>query len=339
MKKNDTNTKQCYIIAEAGLNHNGEFALAKRLVEIAIETGCNAVKFQKRTVNQIAIASVLDQPFTRFQGFGNTQREVRERVELSKETYRHLRQYCRNKIDFMVTPFDIKAVDFLDDLDIDSYKIASHNNTDIPLLKAVAKRKKPVFVSLGMCNENEIDEIVSIFKKNDLTLMYCVSRYPVQIDEINLNFIPWLKKKYNCTIGYSDHENGITIAPIAFALGAKVIEKHFTLDKTMVGFDHHMSLDPEELRSMVKTIRLVEKAVSRSPEKRIQPCETAMYDNRRRSLFAARPIKKGERISEKDITVKEPLIGLTPRMIPWVVGKTALYNLETDEPITFGVIA
>ncbi len=338
LRLNTKNENRCYVIGEAGLNHNGELLLAKRLIEIAIETGCDAVKFQKRTISMMAPKQTLDKPFVRFSGFGTTNREVREKMELSKKDYIELRNYCNGKIDFIVTPFDIPALEFLDDLNLDAFKIAAHNNTDIPLLKEVAKRGKPVIVSLGMCNETEIQQIVDIFKNVDLTLLYCVSKYPVNIEDMNLRMIPWLKNKYGLRTGFSDHEDGIVASPVAYALGATVIEKHFTIDKTMVGFDHHMSINPEQLRKLVHNLRQLEIALSKKEEKTILPCELPMYDNRRRSLFAARDIKKGEIFQENMLSLRESLVGLSPRMISWLVGKKAYYDIRTDEPVTFGMV-
>lgn len=329
--------KNTYIIAEIGLNHNGDYNLAKRMIDVAFECGCNAVKLQKRHVDQMAISEVLNKPFTRFSGFGSTVREVRENMELNKEEYRLLRDYSRDKIDFIVTPFDIQSLNFLDDLDIDSYKIASHSNTDIPLLKETAKRNKPVIVSTGMCSEEEIKEITDIFKNCDLALLHCVSQYPCDNKSVNLKTIKWLER-FGVTVGYSDHQDGISVSLAAVAQGAKIIEKHFTIDKNLIGFDHHMSITPPQLKELVKSIREIEDVLSGDGKKRILPNEMNMFNNRRKSVYAAREIKAGTFITEDMLTVKAPLKGLTPKFIPLIIGKKVIYDIQREQPITFGIL-
>ena len=326
-----------YFIAEIGLNHNGDYHLAKNLMQVAMSAGCSAVKLQKRCVEQMAVASVLDQPFDRFPELGSTNREVRERLELSKDEYIRLTEFCRGKIDFIVTPFDVQSVEFLDDIEVDAYKIASHSNTDIPLLREIARRGRPVIASMGMCNRLEVERLVSIFSQVDLTLLYCVSSYPVDTKDVSLGLIEWLKR-YGCRVGYSDHEDGISVAPAAVALGAEVIEKHITLDKSMTGFDHHMSLDPSQLIQCVRNINLVKASLRKPQKKEILPCELRMFDNRRRSIYAACDIPKGTKLTADMMTTKAPLRGLTPRFLEQLVGVRTLYDLKRNDPITFGVV-
>ncbi len=326
-----------YFISEIGLNHNGDFFLAKNLIDISITAKASAVKFQKRDVNRMFINSILNQPFDRFPALGTTVREVRQSLELSKEVYTELRNYCRDKIDFIVTPFDIPSLEFLDDLDLDAFKIASHNNTDIPLLKELNLRGKPVIVSVGMCSRNEVERLINTLKDVELTLLYCVSSYPVNSDDVNLNMIQWLKH-YGCRVGYSDHEDGFMFAPVAVALGAEVIEKHITLDKNMKGFDHHMSLDPTQLIQCVRSVNLVKSSLLKPADKQLQPCEIHMFDNRRYSIYAACDIKCGTKLQKEMLAVKAPLKGLTPRFFEKLIGVETLYDLKEDDPITFGVV-
>lgn len=326
-----------YFIGEIGLNHNGSSDIAKKLIDMAIDAGCSAIKFQKRCIEQTFIKEILDQPLTRFPALGKTVREVRGNLELSKDDYVYLRDYCRGKIDFIVTPFDIQSLEFLDDLDVDTYKIASHSNTDIPLLKEVAQRKKPVIVSVGTCNELEIQRIVAIFKNIDLTLLYCVSSYPLQYSDINLNILSWLKQ-FGCRIGYSDHEDGNFIAPAVVALGAEVIEKHITLDKNMLGFDHGFSLDPTQLEECINIINVVRSSLLKPAEKKLLPCELKIFDDRRRSLYAACAITKGTKLTADHMTTKAPLRGLTPRFKEVLIGVEVVCDLQEDDPITFGVV-
>jgi sialic acid synthase SpsE len=283
------------------------------------------------------VNSILDQSFDRFPELGTTMREVRERLELSKDEYLQLRELCRGKIDFIVTPFDIQSVEFLDNVEVDAYKIAAHNNTDIPLLREVARRGKPVIASTGMCNHLEVERLVSIFSQVDLTLLYCVSSYPVDTKDINLGMIEWLKE-YGCRVGYSDHEDGISVAPAAVALGAEVIEKHITLDKSMVGFDHHMSIDPSQLIQCVRNTNLIKASLRKPRKKEILPCELHMFDNRRYSIYVAYDIPAGTKLTVDMLTIKAPLRGLTPRFVEKLVGMKTLYDLKKDDPITFGVV-
>jgi sialic acid synthase SpsE len=329
---------EIYFIAEIGLNHNGSPHLARNLVDLAISSGCRCAKFQKRTIGHMFVNSILDGPFDRFPELGSTMRDVREGLELNLDTYRDLREYCRGKIDFMVTPFDIPSIEFLDKVDIDSFKIASHSATDIPMLREVAKRGKPVVASVGMANEREIQRMVDIFKDVDFTLLHCVSSYPTQSKDANLGVIDWLRHFGADRVGYSDHEDGITMAPIAVALGAEVIEKHITLDKKLQGFDHAMSIEPGQLIQVVRILNEVKRAIRPVDHKEVMPCEVNVFDDRRGSIYANRNIAKGETITDDMIMVKAPLRGLTPRFFERVVGGKALYDLNLDDPITFGVV-
>ena len=284
--------KKVYFIAEAGLNHNGDVEIAKKMIDVAIECNADAVKFQKRDVNQMATKDVLDKPFTNFPSFGSTYREVREHLELTKKEYKELREYCRDKIDFLVTPFDIQSLEFLDDLNIDGIKIAAHSFTDIPLLKEVGKRAKPIFASTGMSTLDDIKLAVKTLDpdkkrtkekgKNKLHLLHCVSQYPMDTQFSNLPMINKLKEIFpNYEIGWSDHQNGISLVSAATALGVSVIEKHFTLDRTMEGFDHAMSLEPQGLKRCIRDIRVVEGAMKYYPKKPM-PNEMQCFNDYRR---------------------------------------------------------
>ena len=333
-----------YIIAEIGLNHDGNVELAKELIDISISAGCNAVKFQKREVSQMATKDILDKPFTNFPSLGNTYREVREKLELSKEEYHLLRSHCKNKIDFIVTPFDIPSLKFIDDLNVDRIKIAAHSLTDIPLLEEIAKCNKPIIVSVGMSTLKDIEEAVATFDgnglrtygtRNELVLLHCNSQYPVQPEYVNLTFIQQLKELYpQYRIGFSDHQNGISLAPAAVALGAEVLEKHITLNRIMEGFDHTMSLEPHGIQKYVRDVRVIEKALIVHP-KIVMKNELECFNNYRRSIVSTREIKKGEIITRDVLTTKAPNTGLKPNMIPMVIGKIALRNISEDVHLTF----
>jgi len=340
--------KRVYCIAEAGLNHNGDVEIAKKMIDVAIECKADAVKFQKRDVDQMATKDVLDKPFTNFPSFGSTYREVREHLELTKSEYKELRDYCRGKIDFLVTPFDIQSLEFLDDLNIDGIKIAAHSLTDIPLLEEIGKRDAPIYLSTGMSTLEDIKLAVKTLDsdekrtkeedKNKLYILHCVSQYPMDVQFANLPMINKLKEIFpNYEIGWSDHQNGISLASAATALGVSVIEKHFTLDRVMEGFDHAMSLEPLGLKKCIRDVRIVERAMKYYPKKPM-PNEMECFNDYRRTIVSKVQIPKGTIITRDMLTTKAPNIGLSPKLIPEVVGKKAKIDIKEEEHITFYMI-
>ncbi len=327
-----------YIIAEAGNNHNGEVEKAFKLVDIAIDAGCDAVKFQKRDVDLMMTKEYMDRPFTNFHEWGDTYRKVREHIELGMEEFKKIKKYCKGKIDFIVTPFDIPSLNFLEKLGVDAYKIASFSVTDIPLLEVVAKTKKSVIVSLGMATENNILDVIEVLKDVDLALLHCISCYPMEAKDAHLRLISWLKK-FGFPVGFSDHENGISLGGPAVTLGARFLEKHFTIDRTLPGFDHATSLEPLGLKRYVRNVRKTEQALSELKDRReILPCELKCFDTKIKSIVSTREIKKGTIITRDMLTIKAPNRGLPPRYIPQVVGKKAIEDIEEDMHITFGMV-
>ncbi len=252
---------ECYVIAEAGLNHNGSINIAKELINVAFEAKASAVKFQKRTIKELATKNTLEAIDNRFPNFGKTYKEIREHLEFDMQQYKELKSYAESKgMDFIVTAFDIEAVDFLDELQVEIIKLASHSITNLDLLEYLAASNKKTIMSTGMAELEEVDTAVAIFKKYDtpLLLMHCVSAYPTPLEECNLSLIKKLSERYSIPVGYSGHEIGWLPTKIAVGLGATAIERHYTLDKKMVGFDHKMSLEPDELKQMIQEIRLIE---------------------------------------------------------------------------------
>ena len=240
-------SKQCYIIAEAGLNHNGSLELAKKLIDVASVSQVDAVKFQKRNVSTLAIKEILDAKDDRFPSLGRTYREIRESLEFNLKQFQELKEYAESKdLDFICTAFDKESVDFLKKLEINIVKIASHSVTNIPLIQYISEQFDRVIISSGMCTFEELDVAISILRKgcSNLKLLHCVSSYPQKESESNLDMINVLKKRYKIPIGYSGHELGYLPSLTAVALGASIIERHFTLDKNMEGFDHKISLEP-----------------------------------------------------------------------------------------------
>jgi len=327
-----------YFIAEAGLCHNGSVDLAKKMIDVAIKCGADAVKFQKRDVSSMATKDILDQPFTNFPSMGKTYREVREHLELTKEEYHQLRDYCLGKIDFIVTPFDIISVAFLDDLNVDGIKIAAHSLTDVPVLEEIAKRDKPVYLSTGMSTWEDIDRAVIILEKLPLTIMHCVSQYPMNVECANLPMISELEDCYpDYRIGWSDHQHGISLCVAGIALGAEVVEKHFTLDHTMEGFDHSFSLDPIGLQRCIRNIREMEQAMVLH-EKQPMAEEMDCFFNYRRTIVSTQDIPKGVVITREMLTTKAPNRGLSPSYIPDLIGKKALVDIPADTHIEFGMV-
>ena len=320
-------------IAEVGLNHNGDVTIAKQLIDVAADKGCDYVKFQKRTVCLIATNEVLDAEDNRFPSFGHTYRAIREHHEFNREQYQEIIDHCRSKqIEFLCTVFDVEAVDFLESFNINAYKIASHNITDIPLLKKVAKLKKRTFLSTGMCLLAEIDQAVSIFREEgcELIMLHCVSSYPSDNSEANLAMIPFLKQRYpDLAIGYSGHEENSVISEYAAVLGAAYIERHITLDRNMTGFDHKISLDPCQLEKLLERLKLVALALG-SAEKRISEKEMITRNKYRRSIVTKRALKKGEIVNEEMFVMKNPGTGLAPCVLYELIGKKVKEDISCD---------
>ena len=322
----------CYIIAEAGLNHNGSIKIAKDLIDIAHLSGAHAVKFQKRDIESLATNEVLNKKDDRFPNFGNTYREIREFLEFNLEEYKILKKYSKEKkLDFIVTPFDISSVKFLEEVGIDAYKIASHSLTNLDLLNYVSHKEKPIILSTGMCTFEDIDIAVNIIKKNNcpLSLLHCVSSYPTKNEESNLKLINILRERYDIPIGYSGHEIGFKPTVLAVASGAKLVERHYTIDKNMEGFDHKISLEPNELKEMIKEIKLVEKIMGNG-KKYISETENITLNKYHVSMISSRKIKKGEKLDKSMITYKNPGNGISPKSEKFYLDKIFKEDIPED---------
>jgi sialic acid synthase SpsE len=322
----------CYIIAEAGLNHNGSIETAKQLIDVSHDAGVDAVKFQKRTVSKLATQDTLDATDDRFPEFGGTYREIREHLEFNLEQYIELKHYAELKgLDFIVTAFDEDAVDFLLKAGVENFKLASHSLTNYDLLKYLAKHKKPTILSTGMAELEEIDRAVEIFTSCNapLSLMHCVSAYPTPLDECNIKMMNNLKQRYGLTTGYSGHELGYLPSVVAVAMGAQLIERHYTLDKSMTGFDHKMSLDPDELISMVKDIRLVNQ-IQGTGEKCVSETEWITRKKYHVSAVSSVEIAAGEILSEKHIVYRNPGTGIPRKDIYKILGKKSKNLIPMD---------
>ncbi len=330
----------CFVIAEAGLNHNGDLEIAKRLIDIAVVAGADAVKFQKRTVEALAIKSVLDAPDNRFPEFGSTYRQIREHVEFGWDEYVELRDYCSQRgIAFLCTGFDIQAVEFLEKLGLQAYKLASHSLTNLPLLEHVARIGKPVIMSTGMSTLEEIDQAVEPFARHGtpLMLMHCVSAYPTPPEQCNLAMIPFLHKRYNVPVGYSGHELGYIPTLAAVALGAAAVERHYTIDKTMVGFDHKISLEPDEFYQMVRAIRHTQAAIGRA-DKHVLEAEQITRQKYHVSIASAVDIPAGAVVEAHMLRLTNPGTGLPARELHNVVGRRAAQDIPAETLITWEML-
>ncbi|MGE3272378.1 MAG: N-acetylneuraminate synthase family protein [Chloroflexota bacterium] len=315
----------CYIIAEAGVNHNGDPALAKKLIDIAADAGADAVKFQKRSVTDILIAEALARPYTVPTSLGATYGEHREKLELTAEVYADLIAHAKARgITLLASAWDPRSVDFLEELGIPAYKIASADCSNLPLIEYVAKTGKPVLLSTGMSDLAEVDEAVETVRRHNdqLVLFQCTSTYPADNDQLNLRVIQTYKARYGCVVGYSGHERGLAPTEAAVAIGANVVERHFTIDRTMTGPDHAASLEPEGLKRLVRNIRNIEKALG-SPEKKMLDAERPVRDRLAKSIVAKTDIPAGTKITAEMLTVKGPGTGLRPNAMAYVVGVVA----------------
>lgn len=324
------------IIAEAGVNHNGSIEMARSLIDAAKEAGADYVKFQTAKLDALVSKNAVMADYQKKNtGHEESQKDMLEKLLLPFSDFIALSDYCRKKqIGFLSTPFDMESIAFLEDL-VPFWKVPSGEITNYPYLVAIGKTKKPVILSTGMCELSEIDDAVSVLRENgteSLTLLHCNTQYPTPYRDVNLRAMETLKNRYHVKVGYSDHTAGTEIPVAAVALGAAVIEKHFTLDKTLPGPDHKASLEPEELRRMVQAIRNVEAALG-SSEKKVSPSEQENLSVARKSIVAARRISKGELLSEDNLTAKRPGTGISPMKWNQVVGTRAVKDFEEDELI------
>jgi len=324
----------CYIIAEIGINHNGKLDLAKQLIDVAVSAEANAVKFQKRSLNQLYKNDLLNDPNLESQGFEILIGVLKE-VEFSEDEYQQIIEYCKEKnITFLCTPWDTDSVDFLEKFNVPAYKIASADITNFPLLKYVCSKNKPMIISSGMSEMNEIEKTVEFLKNQqaNFILLHCNSTYPSPIDLLNLELIPVLSEKFQVPIGYSGHESDIIPTLTASNLGAVVVERHITLDRTMEGIDQSASLEPEEFSTLVKYIRDSEKAKGK-PIKRMTRGEVLQREVLGKSLVCKTDIQKNEEFSEKNIDVKGPARGLSPQYYYEILGKKSKRQIKKGDYI------
>lgn len=329
-----------FIIAEAGVNHNGSLKLAKKLIDAAVEAGADAVKFQtfkaERLVSKQAPKAEYQKQTTDVE---ESQFEMIKKLELDVGAHKELMGYCAQKgIQFLSTPFDLESIDLLDSLGLPLFKIPSGEITNLPYLRHTASKKKPIILSTGMADLGEIEDALVVLTKGgievaDITVLHCNTEYPTPMEDVNLRAMQTISYAFpGIKVGYSDHTLGIEVPIAAVAMGASVIEKHFTLDKNMEGPDHKASLEPDELKAMVLAIRNIEKALGNGHKKR-SPSETKNMSIARKSIVAARAIRKGELFTEENLTIKRPGNGISPMRWDEMIGQVAQQDYQEDELI------
>lgn len=327
------------IIAEAGVNHNGSIALAKELVDAAADSGADYVKFQTFNAEKLVTRTASKASYqSNNTTLGNdSQLEMLRNLELSYDDFLELSEYCIKKgVGFLSTPFDLDAIDFLDSL-IPFFKVPSGEITNYPYLKKIAQKGKPVILSTGMCTVGDIKNALSALESNgierkEISVLHCNTEYPTPMKDVNLLAMLSIKKDFNVNVGYSDHTLGIEIPIAAVALGAQIVEKHFTLDKTMEGPDHKASLNPSELKEMVTAIRNIEVALGNGNK---DPSDSELQNIMiaRKSIVASKYIKKGELFSNENLTAKRPGNGMSPMSWEQIIGKVSKKNYELDDLI------
>ena len=326
-----------YIIAEAGDNHNGDFHLALKLIDVAVGSGADCVKFQTFVTEEVISRRAKKAEYQKAStGSDESQFEMVKKLELSFKDFQDLNAYCQSKrIQFLSTPFDLPSIAFLDTLDMPFWKIPSGEVTNLPYLLAIAKTKKPVVMSTGMCEMTEIKAAMEVLRANGtpkITLLHCNTEYPTPFEDVNLRAMLTIKEHFGVDVGYSDHTKGIEVPIAAVAMGATIIEKHFTLDRNMQGPDHKASLEPQELADMVKSIRNIEKSLGNGV-KIPSPSERKNIEIARKSIVARCTIKKGDFLTEVNITTKRPGNGISPMRWFEVLGTKAIHDFGEDDLI------
>jgi len=332
--------KKVIIIAEAGVNHNADINMAKQLIDAAAESGADYVKFQT-AVPHLVVTKEGTMADYQIQNIGKkeSQLEMTKKIHLPLSDFEYLAKYAQEKkIKFASTPFDLLSVNFLNKLNMDFFKIPSGEITNYPYLVKIAKIGIPIILSTGMATITEIKDAVKVLidngvSKDKITILHCNTEYPTPMEDVNLKAMLHIQRELEVSVGYSDHTLGIEVPIAAVALGATVIEKHFTLDKTLPGPDHKASLEPNELKAMVTAIRNIEKAMRGSGLKEVSASEEKNKPIARRSIVAATNIAKGDIFTEENLIVKRPGTGISPMLWDEVIGKEAKRDFQEDDLI------
>lgn len=326
------------VIAEAGVNHNGDVEIARKLIDAAAKAGADYVKFQTFKTNKIVTKAATRASYQdNNTGNAESQYEMLKKLEISEEMHRELISYCAIKnIKFLSTAFDLESIDFLNSVGIELFKVPSGEITNLPYLRKISELKKPVVLSTGMANMQEVKDALEVLtsaglERKKITVVHCNTEYPTPMEDVNLKAMNTMGDELGVNVGYSDHTLGIEVPIAAVALGATVIEKHFTLDRDLPGPDHRASLEPKELKAMVTAIRNIEKAISGNGFKEPSQSEKKNKPIVRKSIVAARNIGKGEKFSETNLTIKRPGTGISPMKWDEIIGQTASRNYQEDD--------
>lgn len=329
--------KLIFIIAEAGVNHNGDLNIAKKMIDAAKDTGVDAIKFQTFKAENIVTRNAKKADYQlKSTSSIESQFSMIKKLELDKKAHLELLNYCnKKKIIFLSTPFDLDSISLLNEISLSILKIPSGEITNLPYLRKIGALKKKIIISTGMAYLSEIKKALDVLissgtKKKDITVLHCNTEYPTLFKDVNLKAMLTIKDKLSVNVGYSDHTLGIEVPIAAVALGAKVIEKHFTLDRNMEGPDHKASLEPDELKKMVQSIRNIESALG-SGIKKPSSSEMKNINIARKSIVALRDIKKGEKLTSDNITTKRPGNGISPMLWDQVIDKKAIKDFKKDQ--------
>jgi N,N'-diacetyllegionaminate synthase len=326
------------IIAEAGVNHNGDLATALRLIEAAAAAGADIVKFQTFNADRLVTRSAAKAAYQRRSDALETQHQMLSRLALDPDEHEQLLGHCRtHDIGFLSTPFDVESIDLLVRLGVDRLKIPSGEITNLPYLRRIGSLRRPVILSSGMATLEEVSAALAVLEsagtqRSAITVLHCTTQYPTPAENVNLRAMMSMSRQLNVAVGYSDHTRGIEVPIAAVALGATIIEKHLTLDRRMSGPDHEASLEPQEFARMIQAIRAVEVAMG-DGIKRPVAAELEIMDSVRKSVVAARSIRKGEEFTPANMTVKRPGTGISPMKLDEIVGRIAHRDFAEDEPI------
>lgn len=329
--------KACYVIAEIGVNHNGDVALAKKLIDIAVEAGADAVKFQTFFADELVTRSAEKAAYQVANTANNdSQYAMLKALELPEATLLEVHDYCEQRgIEFLSTPFSERAADLLSTVGVRAFKISSGDLTHLPMLRYIARLNKPIILSSGMANLSEIEEaLAAIYAEgNDqVSILHCVSNYPARAEDCNIAAIDTIAQAFQIPVGWSDHTLGEAISLAAVARGAKIIEKHITADRNLPGPDHKASMEPQEFRQFVANIRAVEQAIG-DGRKQARESEIDTARVARRSIVVVRDLKAGTRIEAQDVKIVRPGYGLQPKYLDFVVGSVLAVDILADTPL------
>lgn len=330
--------KHVLIIGEAGVNHNGSMEMAKQLIDAAAIAGVDYVKFQTFKAEKLVTKDAKQAEYQQRNAKDDSQYTMLKKLELSEAQHEELIAYCKEKgVKFLSTAFDLESIEYLHSLNLGVWKIPSGEITNYPYLKKIAQYCEPVIMSTGMCSMDDVEQALNVLLKNGLTkeqitLLHCNTEYPTPMQDVNLKAMLEIEDKVAVKVGYSDHTQGIEVPIAAVALGAEVIEKHFTLDRMLPGPDHKASLEPNELKAMVDAIRNIEQALG-DGQKHVSESERKNMAIARKSIVAARDIKQGEELTEENLCVKRPGNGISPMRWEEVIGSCAKRDFKEDELI------